>query len=329
MGAPHAIAAPAHDAHDAGAPVTVTTPPRSQHDLSQHDRASAETEPLSSEEGDECIVAPTARPRTGAGWAGRISVLTVLGLVTVIAPITGYVTASPLASAALTSQEAAPAPEASAPPSSVAAAVLGSDADVDSPSDSELSNVPDAATLTRIREAYDNAAVTCAPQAGGASGDTSAFNKAPEIFYPMVSGTYTISSPYGYRLHPTLGYMKLHAGQDFAAPVGTPIYAAAAGKVVFAGMDEGTGTVTIEHQIDGQTWYTSYMHMYEDGIYVKVGDTVTAGQLIAGVGNTGRSSGSHMHFEVRTKNDTADESTVEPQKWLEDHHAVELSTDCS
>jgi len=180
-----------------------------------------------------------------------------------------------------------------------------------------------------MREARENAVVTCSPQTGGASGDTSAFNKAPEIFFPMISDTYTVSSPYGYRLHPTLGYMKLHAGQDFAAPVGTPIYAAAAGKVVFAGMDDGAGTVTIEHQIDGQTWYTSYLHMYEDGIYVKVGDTVTAGQLIAGVGNTGRSSGSHLHFEVRTKNDTADESTVDPEKWLEDHHAAELSTDCT
>ena len=278
---------------------------------------------------DERIVAPAPRRRTGAGWAGRISVLTVLGLVTVIAPISTRVSPSPLASAALNTQSETPAPEASAPASSVAAAVLGSDADVDSPSDSDLSNVPDAATRTRIREARENAVVTCSPQTGGASGDTSAFNKAPEIFFPMISDTYTVSSPYGYRLHPTLGYMKLHAGQDFAAPVGTPIYAAAAGKVVFAGMDDGAGTVTIEHQIDGQTWYTSYLHMYEDGIYVKVGDTVTAGQLIAGVGNTGRSSGSHLHFEVRTKNDTADESTVDPEKWLEDHHAAELSTDCT
>jgi len=275
------------------------------------------------------IAPPAPRRRTGAGWAGRISVLTVLGLVTVIAPISTRVSPSPLASAALNTQSETPAPEASAPASSVAAAVLGSDADVDSPSDSDLSNVPDAATRTRIREARENAVVTCSPQTGGASGDTSAFNKAPEIFFPMISDTYTVSSPYGYRLHPTLGYMKLHAGQDFAAPVGTPIYAAAAGKVVFAGMDDGAGTVTIEHQIDGQTWYTSYLHMYEDGIYVKVGDTVTAGQLIAGVGNTGRSSGSHLHFEVRTKNDTADESTVDPEKWLEDHHAAELSTDCT
>ena len=279
--------------------------------------------------GDERFNASrSVRRRSGAGWAGRISVMTVLGLVTVVAPISARLSADPLATAA-GAQAAAPSAAASAPASSVAAAVLGSDADVDSSSDSELSDVPDAATLARIHDAYENAAATCASQSTGASGDTSAFTKAPEIFYPMVEGTYTISSPYGYRLHPTLGYMKLHAGQDFAAPVGTPIYAAAAGKVVTAGMDEGVGTVTIEHNIDGQIWYTSYLHMYEDGIYVKVGDTVEAGQLIAGVGNTGRSSGSHLHFEVRTKNDTADESTVDPQKWLDDHHAAELSTDCS
>lgn len=114
-----------------------------------------------------------------------------------------------------------------------------------------------------------------------------------------------------------------------AAPVGTPIYAAAAGTVTTAGMVDGTGTITIKHEIDGQVWYTSYLHMYEDGIHVKVGDTVTAGQMIAGVGNTGRSSGSHLHFEVRTKDDTADESTVEPWGWLKQHNAVELTTNCS
>ena len=145
----------------------------------------------------------------------------------------------------------------------------------------------------------------------------------------MMEGTYEISSPWGYRMHPTLGILKLHAGQDYAAPAGTPIYAAAAGEVVTAGMVDGTGTVTIKHDIDGQVWYTSYLHMYEDGIYVHVGDKVTAGQLIAAVGSTGRSTGAHLHFEVRTANNDADESTVDPMTWLTEHHAVELTTDCS
>ncbi|MEA1306011.1 M23 family metallopeptidase [Actinomyces oris] len=271
------------------------------------------------------------RRRTGSGILGRTAVLSVLAMATVLAPLSSHLDNTPLASAAMKmhpsgSTTQSPA-AAGTKASSVASAVLGSD-DLDDDSDTQLSNVPDAATRARIREAYQNAAKTCS-SATGASGDTSAFSSKPQLFYPMLPGTYEISSEYGYRTHPTLGYRKLHAGQDMAAPVGTPIYAAAAGTVTTAGMVDGTGTITIKHEIDGQVWYTSYLHMYEDGIYVKAGDTVTAGQMIAGVGNTGRSSGSHLHFEVRTKDDTADESTVEPWGWLKQHNAVELTTNCS
>lgn len=296
--------------------------------------AAAETEPV-----DPVDPVAPPRPRStqssrrrGISAVGRVGILTLLAVATVLAPLSSQVTADASGTAALSAPQDGQSPSSRASSgnsTSVAAAVLGSDADVDTSTDTELSNVPDAATLARIRAAYENAAVTCAAPASGASGDTSAFTTAPEVFFPMVAGTYEISSPYGYRLHPTLGTMKLHAGQDYSAPVGTPMYAVAAGKVVTAGMVDGTGTVTIEHNVDGQTWYTSYLHMYEDGIYVKVGDEVTAGQLIAGVGNTGRSTGAHLHFEVRTKNDMADTSTVDPQAWLAEHQAVELSTDCS
>ena len=272
-----------------------------------------------------------ARRRTGTGILGRTAVLSALAVATVLVPLSSHLDNTPLASAAMkmhVSNAATQGPAASGTkPSSVASAVLGSD-DLDESPDTQLSNVPDAATRARIREAYQNAAKTCSSTTG-ASGDTSAFSSKPQLFYPMLPGTYEISSEYGYRTHPTLGYRKLHAGQDMAAPVGTPIYAAAAGTVTTAGMVDGTGTVTIKHEIDGRVWYTSYLHMYEDGIYVKAGDTVTAGQMIAGVGNTGRSSGSHLHFEVRTKDDNADESTVEPWGWLKEHGAVELTTNCS
>ena len=277
------------------------------------------------------VPARPVRRRTGSGILGRTAVLSVLAMATVLAPLSNHLDNTPLASAAMKmhpSGSSTQSPAASGTkPSSVASAVLGSD-DLESASDTQLSNVPDAATRARIREAFQNAAKTCS-SATGASGDTSAFSSKPQLFYPMLPGTYEISSEYGYRTHPTLGYRKLHAGQDMAAPVGTPIYAAAAGTVTTAGMVDGTGTITIKHEIDGQVWYTSYLHMYEDGIHVKVGDTVTAGQMIAGVGNTGRSSGSHLHFEVRTKDDTADESTVEPWGWLKQHNAVELTTNCS
>ena len=275
------------------------------------------------------LVASRPVAHTPLGMIGRTGVLVVLAAATVLAPLGTRVGFLSLAvTPAVAAQTGATTADASVPVS-VADAVLGSDADVDENSDTEMSNVPDAATLARIRAAHDNATVTCASKSSGASGDTAAFVSAPEVFNPMMEGTYEISSPWGYRMHPTLGILKLHAGQDYAAPAGTPIYAAAAGEVFTAGMVDGTGTVTIKHDIDGQVWYTSYLHMYEDGIYVHVGDKVTAGQLIAAVGSTGRSTGAHLHFEVRTANDDADESTVDPTVWLTEHHAVELTTDCS
>ncbi|QPL06513.1 M23 family metallopeptidase [Actinomyces respiraculi] len=273
----------------------------------------------------------SVRPGAGPlGTVGRGAVLAVLAAVTVLVPLSDYLgapTAVGVTSVVTMADEATadPVPVAT----SVAAAVLGSDADVDSTTDAPLANVPDAATLARIREARQNAVVTCAPPPVGASGDTTAFNTAPELFNPIVAGTYTVSSEYGYRIHPTLGSLKLHAGQDYAASVGTPIYAVAAGTVTTAGMVGSTGTVTIRHEIDGEVWYTSYLHMYADGIYVKKGDTVTAGQLIAGVGSTGYSTGPHLHFEVRTADDSMDESTVNPAAWLVEHNAVDLTTDCS
>lgn len=281
-------------------------------------------------EGADAVVPPArARRRTLRGTTSRVAVLVSLAVVTVVAPLEARVLGNGIGSSSASAAAPTYAGVPIGTPSSVSAGVLGSDADLEPGTDAELSNAPDAATLARIREAYENAAVTCAAQPSGASGNTSAFTKAPELFYPMVSGTYELSSDYGYRIHPTLGYQKLHAGQDMSAPVGTPIYAIASGTVVEAGMVDGTGTVTIEHTIDGTTWYSSYLHMYEDGIYVKKGDTVEAGKLIAGVGSTGYSTGPHLHFEIRTKNDTADSSTVNPWTWLQENKAAELTTDCS
>ncbi len=104
-----------------------------------------------------------------------------------------------------------------------------------------------------------------------------------------------VSSAFGVRHDPLHGGLRRHAGVDIAAPQGTPIAAAAAGTVVFAGRRGGYGNlVEIEHA-DGQR--TRYAHTAR--MLVKVGDEVKPGQAIATVGSTGRSTGPHLHFEVK------------------------------
>ena len=112
--------------------------------------------------------------------------------------------------------------------------------------------------------------------------------------FPMESYT-RISSEFGWRIHPTLGVNKFHNGVDFAAPKGTPIYAAYDGEVVGAGYNSSMGNyVMIDH---GDELYTIYMHASK--LYVSSGAKVSAGDKIAAVGTTGRSTGNHLHFGVR------------------------------
>lgn len=102
-------------------------------------------------------------------------------------------------------------------------------------------------------------------------------------------------SGYGYRRHPVYGYYHFHPAVDMSNPKGTPIKAAGAGKVIDASYHSGAGNqVVINH---GNGFTTTYMHCSK--FYVKVGDYVEKGDKIAAVGNTGTSTGSHLHFEVR------------------------------
>ncbi len=104
-----------------------------------------------------------------------------------------------------------------------------------------------------------------------------------------------ITSNFGVRTDPLNGQQRSHHGIDIAAPRGTPIGAAANGHVVFAGKRGGYGNTVIVEQTDGKQ--TLYAHA--DQLLVRVGDAVVAGQTIATVGSTGRSTGPHLHFEVR------------------------------
>lgn len=106
-----------------------------------------------------------------------------------------------------------------------------------------------------------------------------------------------ISSPYGIRRHPVLGVIKMHTGIDYAAPTGTHILAPSDGVVTFTGWKGGYGnTIMLVHDNGVETLY-GHMSAYVRG--VNVGKRVKAGDVIGLVGSTGRSTGPHLHYEVR------------------------------
>ncbi len=114
-----------------------------------------------------------------------------------------------------------------------------------------------------------------------------------------VSGA-RLTSGFGLRKHPLLGYSKMHMGVDFGAPPGTPIKAAGNGSVEFAGRNGAYGNmVKIKHQ-DG--YETLYAHMSRLAENIAPGTKVNQGQIIGYVGSTGRTTGPHLHYEVRVNN---------------------------
>ncbi len=118
-------------------------------------------------------------------------------------------------------------------------------------------------------------------------------NRVPELKFPVPGGVLT--SPFGYR------WGRLHKGLDIAAPIGTPVLACADGKVIFTGSRKKFrrygNTILIDH---GKGVYTYYAHL--SNIFVKRHQSIRKGQKIALVGNTGRSTGPHLHLEVRVTN---------------------------
>jgi murein DD-endopeptidase MepM/ murein hydrolase activator NlpD len=107
---------------------------------------------------------------------------------------------------------------------------------------------------------------------------------------------FRVSSGFGMRKHPILGYSKLHKGIDFAAPSGTPIYAAGDGVVEEAGRKGAYGNyVRLKHN---GTYRTAYAHLSRFAKGMKVGRRVRQGEVIGFVGSTGRSTGPHLHYEV-------------------------------
>jgi len=109
-----------------------------------------------------------------------------------------------------------------------------------------------------------------------------------------------ITSGFGMRFHPVLGYTRMHKGVDFGVPIGTPVMAAGAGTVSFAGRQNGYGNfVLVNH---GNGFSTGYGHLSRFAVGLHVGSHVRQAQLIAYSGMTGIATGPHLHYEIRKNN---------------------------
>ena len=105
-----------------------------------------------------------------------------------------------------------------------------------------------------------------------------------------------LSSSFGMRKHPILGFNKMHRGTDFAAPKGTPIMASGDGKIIKAAWCGGGGNcIKIKHN---ETYSTVYAHLEKFAAGIKKGVRVKQGRIIGYVGSTGMSTGPHLHYEV-------------------------------
>ena len=117
-----------------------------------------------------------------------------------------------------------------------------------------------------------------------------------------------LSSGYGQRKHPVLGYSKMHRGIDFAASIGTPIMAAGSGVIEYAGRNGSYGNyVRIRHN---STYKTAYAHLSKVKTGISPGTRVSQGEIIGYVGNTGRSTGPHLHYEILVNNRQVNPLTV-------------------
>jgi len=143
---------------------------------------------------------------------------------------------------------------------------------------------------------YQEWLATYVPTTKPSGTDTTPSTQAPSSsgwIKPLKS--YTITSPFGMRVHPISGVYKMHEGVDMSAPQGTPIYAAKSGKVTTTSFQAGGAGyyVSINH---GDGFSSIYMHMTH--YIVKPGNYVNAGQVIGYVGSTGGSTGPHLHFGI-------------------------------
>ena len=153
--------------------------------------------------------------------------------------------------------------------------------------------------MLQQRAAERAAAAAAAASQGGSGGGATWVQGTGQLAAPVVA---PITSDFGWRIHPIYGTRRLHAGTDFGVDEGTPVHAADGGVVVEAGWVSGYGyTVIIDH---GHGMSTLYAH--NSDVAVSPGQTVSKGQVVSYSGNTGGSTGPHLHFEVRINGEPTD-----------------------
>lgn len=309
---------------DQASPVAVEAVVVEALDVEEADVETADVTPLETAAGATSAVAAVgAVDSSGRRWVPRVALLGALGAVTIVAPLSGVTGSESAAAAGVTPSPAASPALAAAAPTVVDHLSAGATAVQEA---SALAEDPTAATraLTTASRSYQREALEC-PVESGANGTLGAVmgGEAPEqIVMPVADGSYRITSRYGYRTYPFAG---MHEGADFAGSLGTPLHAVADGVVTYVGgpRDGRTGTiVVIKSQIDGQDVEFWYGHQYSYGPRVVVGEEVVAGEVIGQIGNSGRSTGPHLHFEVHPG---AGSETTDPLSWLQAHDAKPVS----
>jgi len=153
--------------------------------------------------------------------------------------------------------------------------------------------------MLQQRAAERAAAAAAAASQGSGGGGATWVQGTGQLAAPVNA---PITSDFGWRIHPIYGTRRLHAGTDFGVDEGTPVHAADGGVVVEAGWISGYGyTVIIDH---GNGMSTLYAH--NSDVAVSPGQTVSKGQVVSYSGNTGGSTGPHLHFEVRINGEPTD-----------------------
>ena len=274
--------------------------------------SSPETEPDTDEEAPASSSSKRRRDVHPVGYALRA--LLVLGLAgtTIAVPMTGRVGSD----------------------SSLTVPARAFGASVGGPSWAVSSALPQATALDGTLTANSRAkakapvSITGCASGNGADGNRNVRVVADTIYWPLPEGTYTITSPFTMRISPVSGQLLAHEGIDMAAPLDTPITSVYGGVVEEVAENSRSGAyVQIKHtKSDGTVFHSAYLHQYMNKIKVKVGDTVTAGQVIGAVGNNGWSTGPHLHFEIHDSSDTP----VDPDAWMQTNKAVYLGQEsCS